>query len=129
MNFVLYISSRVILFYRYPIDSLPSDKADLQSWIQERWQEKENRLHSFQKERIFAGPGFTSNMETSLYLAFIVWTTLVLVMFYLFIASTFFFWWTIVHILMFVSVSYASLGYQTICVAVHEFWSKKEKIP
>lgn len=132
MNFVdffyKFLPQKLILFHRYPIDSLPSDKTDLQSWIQERWQEKENRLQNFQRDRIFPGPGFTSNMETSLYLVFIVWTTLVLFMFYLFITSTFFFWWTILHISMFMIVSYASLGYQTICVAVHEFWSKKEKI-
>ena len=115
-----------MLFSRYPIDSLPTEKADLQQWIQERWQEKENRLQNFEKDKTFYGPTFTSSMESTLYLAFILWTSLVLSLFYLFISSTFFFWWTISHVLLFVALSYASLGFQTICVAVHEFWSKEK---
>ncbi|XP_073647569.1 lysocardiolipin acyltransferase 1 isoform X5 [Tursiops truncatus] len=44
--------------HRYPVDTLPTSKEDLQLWCRKRWEEKEERLRSFyqgQKNFYFTG--------------------------------------------------------------------------
>ncbi|XP_033281112.1 lysocardiolipin acyltransferase 1 isoform X3 [Orcinus orca] len=44
--------------HRYPVDTLPTSKEDLQLWCRKRWEEKEERLRSFyqgQKNFCFTG--------------------------------------------------------------------------
>ncbi|XP_069881413.1 lysocardiolipin acyltransferase 1 isoform X1 [Dipodomys merriami] len=44
--------------HRYPVDTLPASKEDLQLWCHKRWEEKEERLRSFyQGERNFEFTG------------------------------------------------------------------------
>ncbi len=117
----------LIYFYRYPLENVPSGQGGLQSWINERWREKENRLADFERAGKFPGSSYVSDMDTPLYLAFVVWTTLLFSMFYLFFTSTFFFWWTIFHVCLFIGISYWTLGYQTICVSVREYLIGEKK--
>ncbi|XP_065214672.1 lysocardiolipin acyltransferase 1-like [Planococcus citri] len=113
---------------RYPIESLPKDQDDLKSWINERWKEKENRLIEFHKHDCFPSTSYyTSEMDNSLYLAFIVWTVLEFLMFYFFITSSFFFWWTVLHTVLFVGISYATLGFQNLTVSVFEYFHNTKK--
>lgn len=46
--------------HRYPVDTLPASKEDLELWCQKRWEEKEERLRSFyQGEKNFYFTGQT----------------------------------------------------------------------
>lgn len=46
--------------HRYPVNTLPESKEDLQLWCQKRWEEKEERLRSFyQGEKNFSFTGQT----------------------------------------------------------------------
>lgn len=114
-------------FYRYSVQDLPQDKENLETWLKERWREKEQLLEKFEKHKSFPGPLVTSHMENQLYLSFMVGTGLIIYMFYLLFTSTVFFWWTILHICLYVGISYFTPGFQILFVSAYEYLYDRKK--
>lgn len=82
----------------------------------------------FDKEEKFVDSSvYETDMDNPLYLAFVFWTTLQCVMYYLLYTSSFFFWWSVLHTASFVALSYFTDGFQVLTPMVFEYLTNKCK--
>ncbi|KAM4866652.1 lysocardiolipin acyltransferase 1 isoform 2-T9 [Thomomys bottae] len=97
--------------HRYPVDTLPTSKEDLQLWCHKRWEEKEERLRSFyqgEKNFQFTGQSVIPPCKSELrvlvvkLLSILYWTLFSPAMCLLIYYYTFVRWYFIVFIVFFV---------------------------
>ncbi|XP_053568612.1 lysocardiolipin acyltransferase 1 [Bombina bombina] len=122
---------------RYPVNSLPASKEELQIWCQQRWKEKEERLRTFYEgEKYFDAtrrskiPPCKSELRVHLikFLSLLYWTTFSLascVMLYLY---SFVRWYFVLMTFVFVIQEKVFGGLELIELACHRHYTSKSHL-
>ncbi|KAK2092271.1 Lysocardiolipin acyltransferase 1 [Saguinus oedipus] len=119
---------------RYPIDTLPTSKEDLQLWCHKRWEEKEERLRSFyqgEKNFYFTGQSLIPPCKSELrvlvvkLLSILYWTLFSLAMCLLIYLYSLVRWYFIITIIIFVLQERIFGGLEIIELACYRFLHKQ----
>ncbi|KAM8945391.1 lysocardiolipin acyltransferase 1 [Pelodytes ibericus] len=117
---------------RYPVNSLPASKDELQLWCQERWQEKEDRLRAFYEgERYFDAsrrsriPPCKSEFRVHLikFGSLVYWTSFTIAMLVLLYMHSFVRWYLLTMVVVFVLQKKFFGGLELIELACHRFYT------
>ncbi|XP_007937001.1 lysocardiolipin acyltransferase 1 [Orycteropus afer afer] len=119
---------------RYPIDTLPTSKEDLQLWCHKRWEEKEERLRSFyqrEKNFFFTGQSVIPPCKSELrvlvvkLLSILYWTLFSPAMCLLIYLYSLVRWYFIISIVIFVLQERIFGGLEIIELACYRFLHKQ----
>ncbi|KAF6103976.1 lysocardiolipin acyltransferase 1 [Phyllostomus discolor] len=122
---------------RYPVDSLPAAKEDLQLWCHKRWEEKEERLRSFyqgEKDFYFTGqtviPPCKSELRVLVVkcLSILYWTLFSPAMCLLIYLYSFVRWYFVITIVIFVLQERIFGGLEIIELACYRFLHKQPQL-
>lgn len=120
---------------RYPIDSLPVLKEDLQRWCQERWKEKEERLRAFYEgDRYFDVTGRSkippckSEFRVHLikFASLLYWTALTVASFFCIYMYSFVRWYALTMVVFYVLQEKISGGLELMELACHRYHAKRQ---
>ncbi|XP_012507853.1 PREDICTED: lysocardiolipin acyltransferase 1 [Propithecus coquereli] len=120
--------------HRYPIDTLPTSKEDLQLWCHKRWEEKEERLRSFyqgEKNFYFTGQSVVPPCKSELrvfvvkLLSILYWTLFSPAMCLLIYLYSLVRWYFIITIVIFVLQERIFGGLEIIELACYRFLHKQ----
>lgn len=119
---------------RYPVDTLPTSKEDLQLWCHKRWEEKEERLRSFyqgEKNFHFTGQSTVPPCKSELrvlvvkLLSILYWTVFCSAACLLVYLYSLVWWYFITSIVFFVLQERIFGGLEIIELACHRFFHKR----
>ncbi|KAM8786032.1 lysocardiolipin acyltransferase 1 isoform 1-T1 [Rhynchonycteris naso] len=123
--------------HRYPIDTLPTTKEDLQLWCHKRWEEKEERLCSFyqgEKNFNFTGQTVIPPCKSELrvlvvkFLSILYWTLFSPAMCLLIYLYSLFWWYFIIAIVIFVLQERIFGGLEIIELACYRLLHKQSHL-
>lgn len=118
---------------RYPVDTLPTSKEDLQLWCHKRWEEKEERLRSFyqgEKSFHFTGQSTVPPCKSELrvlvvkLLSILYWTLFCFAVCLLIYWYRLVWWYFIISIVFFVLQERIFGGLEIIELACYRFFHK-----
>ncbi|XP_033000524.1 lysocardiolipin acyltransferase 1 isoform X1 [Lacerta agilis] len=119
---------------RYPVQSLPTSREELQLWCQKRWEEKEERLRLFYEGKKYFDvtgrskiPPCKSEFRVMVVkcISLFYWTSFTLAMFVLLYMYSFVRWYFVILVVIFVMQQKAFGGLELLELACHRFFSKK----
>ncbi|XP_053238977.1 lysocardiolipin acyltransferase 1 isoform X1 [Podarcis raffonei] len=119
---------------RYPVQSLPTSREELQLWCQKRWEEKEERLRLFYEGKKYFDatgrskiPPCKSEFRVMVVkcISLFYWTSFTLAMFVLLYLYSFVRWYFVILVVIFVVQQKAFGGLELLELACHRFFSKK----
>ncbi|XP_057644598.1 lysocardiolipin acyltransferase 1 [Chionomys nivalis] len=119
--------------HRYPVDTLPTSKEDLQLWCHKRWEEKEERLRSFyqgEKSFRFTGQSTVPPCKSELrvlvvkLLSILYWTLFCSAMCLLIYWYSLVWWYFLISIVLFVLQERIFGGLEIIELACYRFFHK-----
>uniref|UniRef100_A0A670HSY6 Lysocardiolipin acyltransferase 1 n=2 Tax=Podarcis muralis TaxID=64176 RepID=A0A670HSY6_PODMU len=119
---------------RYPVQSLPTSREELQLWCQKRWEEKEERLRLFYEGKKYFDatgrskiPPCKSEFRVMVVkcISLFYWTSFTLAMFVLLYLYSFVRWYFVILVVIFVMQQKAFGGLELLELACHRFFSKK----
>ncbi|XP_066863970.1 lysocardiolipin acyltransferase 1 isoform X1 [Kogia breviceps] len=120
--------------HRYPLDTLPTSKEDLQLWCRKRWEEKEERLRSFyrgEKNFYFTGETVIPPCKSELrvfvvkFLSIVYWTLFSPAMCLLIYLYSLVRWYFLIIIVIFVLQERIFGGLEIIELACYRFLHKQ----
>uniref|UniRef100_A0A8C5MYN6 Lysocardiolipin acyltransferase 1 n=1 Tax=Leptobrachium leishanense TaxID=445787 RepID=A0A8C5MYN6_9ANUR len=120
---------------RYPVDTLPASKDELQLWCQERWKEKEDRLRVFyERDRYFDAsrrsriPPCKSELRVHLikFASLLYWTSFTIAMLVLLYMYSCVRWYLLTMVVVFVVEGKLFGGLELIELACHRFYTSKQ---
>lgn len=105
-------NSQLNWILRYPTSELPTSDAGLKEWVNDLWQQKEQRLVEFYCNRTFTPQQENTSAPTSnpLLLALLFWTGVVVLTLYLLCTSLYMQLWSLLHCTIFLLLSFTSEG-------------------
>ncbi|XP_073989489.1 lysocardiolipin acyltransferase 1-like [Rhodnius prolixus] len=99
---------------RYPAKELPVSEEDLRKWLCFKWKHKEETLTKFYKNGKFDTPQrvnyWPRPLSNSLHLSVFFWTAVIIITFYLLVASTIFQIYSVLNCAIFITMSFLSEG-------------------
>ncbi|XP_034967375.1 lysocardiolipin acyltransferase 1 [Zootoca vivipara] len=119
---------------RYPVQSLPTSREEMQLWCQKRWEEKEERLRLFYEGKKYFDatgrskiPPCKSEFRVMVVkcISLFYWTSFTLAMFVLLYLYSFVRWYFVILVVIFVMQQKAFGGLELLELACHRFYSKK----
>ncbi|NXJ49438.1 LCLT1 acyltransferase, partial [Spizaetus tyrannus] len=121
---------------RYPIETVPSSKEELQLWCRKRWEEKEERLrHFYEDGKCFSATGQSIippckselRVLTVKCISLLYWTVFPLGMLVLLYLYSFARWYFAAMIIFFVVQQKIFGGLELIELACHQYFRKQQK--
>ncbi|XP_029891256.1 lysocardiolipin acyltransferase 1 isoform X2 [Aquila chrysaetos chrysaetos] len=122
---------------RYPIETVPSSKEELQLWCRKRWEEKEERLrHFYEDGKCFSTTGQSVippckselRVLTVKCISLLYWTVFPLGMLVLLYLYSFARWYFAAMIIFFVVQQKIFGGLELIELACHQYFRKQQKL-
>ncbi|KAJ7340993.1 hypothetical protein JRQ81_004457 [Phrynocephalus forsythii] len=119
---------------RYPVESLPTSREELQLWCQKRWEEKEERLRMFYEGKKYFDvtgrsriPPCKSELRVLVvkFMSLLYWTLFTLAVFLLLYSYSFVRWYFVTVVVIFVVQQKLFGGLELIELACHQFFSKR----
>ncbi|XP_065445419.1 lysocardiolipin acyltransferase 1 isoform X10 [Chrysemys picta bellii] len=121
--------------HRYPVQTLPTSREELQLWCQKRWEEKEERLQLFYEgEKYFdvTGRSIIPPCKSELRvlvvkcISLLYWTLFTLAMFVLLYLYSFVRWYCVTAVVIFVVQQKIFGGLEIIELARHRYFNKRQ---
>ncbi|XP_050804559.1 lysocardiolipin acyltransferase 1 isoform X1 [Gopherus flavomarginatus] len=121
--------------HRYPVQTLPTSREELQLWCQKRWEEKEERLQLFYEgEKYFdvTGRSIIPPCKSELRvlvvkcISLLYWTLFTLAMFVLLYLYSFVRWYCVTAVVIFVVQQKIFGGLEIIEVARHRYFNERQ---
>ncbi|XP_044293696.1 lysocardiolipin acyltransferase 1 isoform X1 [Varanus komodoensis] len=120
--------------HRYPVQTLPASREELQRWCQKRWEEKEERLRLFYEGKKYFDvtgrskiPPCKSELRVMVVkcISLLYWTFFTLAVFVLLYWYSFVRWYFVTVVVIFIVQQKLFGGLELIELACHQFFSKK----
>lgn len=120
---------------RYPVESLPASREDLQIWCQKRWEEKEKRLRQFYEGKKYFDvtgrskiPPCKSELRVMVVKCFslLYWTSFTLSGFALLYMYNFVRWYFVIVVVIFTVQKRLFGGLELMELACHQFFNRRK---